>query len=290
LEARMRLQRLADRIPNPITYVNTELKYEFMNATFTEWTGVPPEKMIGKTPREARGAALGGTFESLIKRALDGEEVSMERKATLADGRVRWVRNTFAPDYGDDGKVVGCYNVSFDVHDIKLKEEALRRDAETDALTSALSRRAFFAELDRMLAACDGAAISLLFIDLDGFKAINDEFGHAAGDKLLASVVTAMRGAVDAHDLVCRLGGDEFVVVTRIASRNAVTAVTKRLIDAIEAVPASLGFKQVLSASIGVAQTISRTGSHNSDELVRQADRAMYRAKRDGGARSYFAE
>jgi diguanylate cyclase (GGDEF)-like protein/PAS domain S-box-containing protein len=290
LEARMRLQRLADRIPNPITYVGTDLKYEFVNASFTEWTGIAAEKMIGKTPREARGAALGSMFESLIKRALEGKEVSMERKATLADGRVRWIRNVFSPDFGDDGKIVGCYNVSFDVHDIKLNEEALRRDADSDALTSALSRRAFFVELDRMLAACDGAAISLLFIDLDGFKTINDEYGHASGDKLLTAAVRAMRDAMQAQDVVGRLGGDEFVVITRIASRSAVMTLTRRVIDAIERVPGSLGLQKKLSASIGIAQTISRAGASNSDELVRLADRAMYRAKREGGAQCFFSD
>lgn len=290
LEARMRLQRLANRIPNPITYVNTEMRYEFMNDTFTEWTGVTPEMMIGKTPREARGESLGSLFEVQIRRALSGEEVSMERRVTLANGRIRWIRNVFAPDRDDDGKIVGCYNVSFDVNDIKLKEEALRRDAESDVLTGALSRRAFFTTLERTLAACDGAFITLLFIDLDGFKAINDEFGHDAGDRLLAEAVAALREVVDENDVVGRLGGDEFVVITRIAARGAVTALTRRIVDAIENVPVTLGLSHRMSASIGVAQTISRLGACSSDELVRQADSAMYRAKREGGGRASFAD
>lgn len=293
LESRMRLQRLANRIPNPITYLNTEMRYEFMNEAFREWTGMHPEQVIGKTPKEARGVTLGGLFESYIKRALSGEEVSMERKVAFADGRTRWVRNVFAPDYDDEGKVVGCYNVSFDVHDSKLKEEALRRDVESDVLTGALSRRAFFAKLEQHLAACDGAAITLLFIDLDGFKAINDAHGHATGDQLLAEVAAAMRQAIDADATsasIGRLGGDEFVVMTRVASRAAVTKMTRDVIAAIESVPPGLGLGQKLSASIGVSQTISRSGSPSSDQLIRQADQAMYSAKRDGGGRAVFAD
>jgi diguanylate cyclase (GGDEF)-like protein/PAS domain S-box-containing protein len=290
MEARLRLQRLADGIPNPITYVGTDLRYQFMNATFTEWLGIPAKDMLGRTPTEVRGPALGGVFEDLIRKALAGEEASIEREVMLADGRQRWVKTLFTPDYDDAGHVIGCYNVSFDVHETKLLEATLQAAADHDWLTGALSRRAFFAELDRILALNNGSAVSLLFADLDGFKSINDQLGHAAGDALLVRVHECLRQCTDPKDLIGRFGGDEFVVLTRAATRKSVESLAQKIISSIESVAISEGSALKISASIGVAQSLCDARAPSSDELVKRADSAMYEAKRGGGGRMKFAD
>jgi diguanylate cyclase (GGDEF)-like protein/PAS domain S-box-containing protein len=289
MEARLRLQRLADRIPNPITYVGTDLRYQFMNAAFTQWLGIPAKDMLGRTPIEVRGPALGGVFEDLMRKALAGEEASIEREATLADGRQRWVKTLFTPDYDDAGQVIGCYNVSFDVHEAKLLEATLQAAADHDWLTAALSRRAFFAELDRILPLNNGSAVSLLFADLDGFKAINDQLGHAAGDALLVHVHECVRQCTDPKDLIGRFGGDEFVVLTRAATRKSVEALAQKIITSIESIVISDHNALRISVSIGIAQTLCGTHAPSSDGLVKRADSAMYEAKREGGGRLKFA-
>jgi diguanylate cyclase (GGDEF)-like protein/PAS domain S-box-containing protein len=289
MEARLRLQRLADRIPNPITYLGSDLRYQFMNATFTQWTGISPDQMIGKTPSEVRGKTLGGVFEDLIQQALKGEEAAIERKATLADGRERWIKTVFTPDYDDEGHVVGCYNVSFDVHEAKLLEASLQAAADHDSLTGALSRRAFFAELDRALSTDNGTAVSLLFADLDGFKAFNDKLGHAGGDALLITAFERLRACADARDVIGRFGGDEFVILTRTATRTHVEALACKIIASMEAISIDGHADLRLSVSIGATQALCKSDAPSSDEMVKQADHAMYQAKREGGARLRFA-
>jgi diguanylate cyclase (GGDEF)-like protein/PAS domain S-box-containing protein len=290
MEGRLRLQRLADRIPNPITYIGTDSRYQFLNAAFTAWTGITAAQMTGRTVTEVRGATLGGVFQSLIDRALAGEEGSIERVATLASGESRWVKTVFTPDFNHQGKIVGCYNVSFDIHETKLLQQSLQDVADRDPLTHVLTRRAFFASLERKLALADSAVVSLFFADLDGFKAINDRLGHAAGDRVLIETVATLSQCLEASDFMGRLGGDEFVVVTSANTQAAAQAFAQKMIEAVAAVWIIDAPDLKLSVSVGIAMTISRPGAPSSDELVRRADHAMYAAKRDGGGRLRFEQ
>ncbi|TAG77648.1 MAG: PAS domain S-box protein, partial [Betaproteobacteria bacterium] len=212
-EARLRLQRLADQVPNPVTYVGLDMRYVFMNTAFTAWTGITREQMIGRTPREVRGEELGKTFERSIRSALSGIATESERCATLVGGRVRWVKTIFSPDFDDHGRVVGCYNVSFDVHESKLREESLRLAATEDPLTGLLTRRALFERLDEALQQSEVLSVAVFFVDLDGFKAVNDDLGHAMGDVVLVQAANALSRGVRSLDIVGRFGGDEFLVV-----------------------------------------------------------------------------
>lgn len=124
--------------------------------------------------------------------------------------------------------------------------------------------------------------MAILFIDLDGFKAVNDSLGHAAGDRVLLEVAARMRGAVRKSDYVARLGGDEFVILlVDVPSRNSIVSVTKGLLNSI-AQPILLehGRKASVSASIGVS--IYNGEDRGFPELVQEADAAMYEAKRRG--------
>jgi diguanylate cyclase (GGDEF)-like protein/PAS domain S-box-containing protein len=289
MEARFRLQRLADRIPNPITYLGTDARYQFANAAFVQWTGIPVNAMIGRTVVGVRGAALGGVFQSLIDQALGGEEVSIERVATLADGSERWVKTVITPDFDESGRIVGCYNVSFDVHETKLLEQSLQSAADVDTLTGALTRRAFFAALDRMLEQADNTVICVFFADLDGFKAINDKLGHAEGDSVLSEAVARIRSCTAVGDIIGRLGGDEIVVVTRATTQSIAREFAEKVIASVSSIALVNAPELQLTVSIGVVMTICRAGSQTSDELLNRADRAMYEAKREGGGRLRFA-
>jgi diguanylate cyclase (GGDEF)-like protein/PAS domain S-box-containing protein len=291
VDAERRLQRFADRIPNPVTYLGLDSRYQFVNRALEQWTGVSAKDMLGKTPVETRGPALGGYFQSYIDRALNGEELHMERLATLVDGQSRWVRNHFAPDRDENGRIVGCYNVTFDIQEIKLAEQALTRAANCDSLTQTLTRYAFFRELDARLQAADATLLTLMFIDLDGFKKVNDTHGHAAGDALLVDVVSRMRTVLDADDEFARFGGDEFVVLTHCVSRDAAQRLAKKLLAAAEGARLLRAPETAVSASIGVTLRISQhPDPADGETLVREADQAMYIAKRAGGGQIRFFE
>ena len=172
---------------------------------------------------------------------------------------------------------------------LEAQKAELEKVALHDPLT-ALPNRALFRELTRAAVAAaqrDGGRLALLFIDLDRFKAVNDTWGHAAGDALLVAVAERLRGAVRAADVVCRHSGDEFTVLLRDASEwSEVAATADRLLKEIEK-PVALGSgKAGVSASVGVALFPDDATDHET--LVRHADTAMYAAKSLGGARSSF--
>ncbi|NJC72706.1 GGDEF domain-containing protein [Planosporangium thailandense] len=147
--------------------------------------------------------------------------------------------------------------------------------AHLDALTGLPNRRAFMAELTEAVADRPGA---LLFIDLDGFKDVNDSFGHAAGDDLLAAVADRLRGCVRSDDLVARLGGDEFVILSRqVEDEAGLFRLAERVREAFTEPVVVAG--TAIPARLSVDGTLYRAGERTEDVLHR-ADSAMYRAKR----------
>jgi diguanylate cyclase (GGDEF)-like protein len=191
---------------------------------------------------------------------------------------------------GDDGDLF-----SFHAHDITELREALDRiaaQATRDPLTGLPNRTLLDEHLPAALSRArrSGGIVSVLFVDLDGFKAVNDTLGHEAGDVLLVAVAGRLRAAVRETDLVARLGGDEFVLVLEGLRRPAdVTIVAKRVVDAIsEPVPLP-GTLASVTASVGFALG---DGDAFADSLIRQADAAMYAVKVAGkrGIRAYDDE
>ncbi len=173
----------------------------------------------------------------------------------------------------------------------KLEAQAaeLQKIALHDALTG-LPNRVLFSELTQGAVAAaqrDGTRLALLFIDVDRFKAINDSLGHAAGDLVLQTFATRLRGAVRNADVVCRHSGDEFTVLLRnFDSWEEVAASADRLLKESELPIAIEGRDVAVSASIGIALFPDDAQDH--EELVRHADAAMYDAKQLGRARCSF--
>jgi diguanylate cyclase (GGDEF)-like protein/PAS domain S-box-containing protein len=290
--AEQRLQRFGDRVPNPVTYIDADLRYRFVNLAFEDWTGFKASEMIGRTPREIRGEKIAAVFEPYVLRALSGEACTFERLATSVRGETRWMRTLFSPDRDDSGRIVGCYNVSFDVHRAKLAEQTLERAVNIDSLTQALSRNALFREVERRLHL--GEATAILFVDLDGFKGVNDTLGHADGDQLLRRAVLAIREHLSPRDAVGRLGGDEFVAVTSVVVRSELQQLGETIVEAINALRLPANPSLSVSASVGVAIASSLEDKSSpmvrSDALVRDADHAMYAAKRSGRGQVRFSE
>ncbi|HEY3923919.1 MAG TPA: EAL domain-containing protein [Acidothermaceae bacterium] len=216
----------------------------------------------------------------------------------------RRVRTAIAAPVHESGKVIGSLVVGscdetreFSDHDeatlLAFAEHASLAvtDANTleamyrafhDSLTGLASRALFLDRLHHGLlqAVRTRTNLTLLFIDLDHFKTVNDTLGHSAGDDLLITVAERLRHCLRASDTAARFGGDEFVVLLHATSADSATVVAGRIIDAIGA-PIIVGGREVfVGASIGVAA--SDWGTVSADELLRNADVAMYRAKRAG--------
>jgi len=154
--------------------------------------------------------------------------------------------------------------------------------AEHDALTELANRSFFMRRLDAALERCRGgnSRVAVLFCDLDGFKRVNDWFGHAAGDALLVDVATTLSAAVGPGDIVARLGGDEFgILVESVASDDDLESLSESVLRAVDRRYEFGGRFVTISTSIGVAFS---DGAHSGDQLIRNADIAMYEAKEAG--------
>jgi diguanylate cyclase (GGDEF)-like protein len=169
--------------------------------------------------------------------------------------------------------------------------QRLEDEATHDVLTGLANRRHLTAWLEQSvaLAARGGASVAVLFIDLDGFKRVNDVCGHEAGDKLLQSVSEAFKNTLRQSDLLCRLGGDEFAVIAiDAAGRDALQLVGQRLIDAVVALPRLDKLPEhVVGASVGIA--MHPADGDTAGKLLDAADHAMYAAKQAGKRRVRFA-
>jgi diguanylate cyclase (GGDEF)-like protein len=160
-------------------------------------------------------------------------------------------------------------------------EQALKYEATHDSLTGLLNRKECITQLSAALAS--GARCSVLFCDLDRFKAVNDRFGHAHGDQLLVEVARRLRNSAHGKELVCRFGGDEFVVLFRDRTPNQINSTEQRILEALSSPIPLSGELITIGASTGIAHA---TGGADATELITQADHAMYVAKAGGASRS----
>jgi diguanylate cyclase len=163
---------------------------------------------------------------------------------------------------------------------LKEREATAQRLADRDDLTGLYNRRRMLELLDSAIseAAQLRQCVGLLFIDLNGFKGVNDEYGHAAGDKILIAAAMRITARVRTGDFVCRYGGDEFVVILpNVPDASAVTRVADTVRDRVALPYWIQGQEQHLTAAIGES-TYPHCGS-NAEELLHRADQAMYRLK-----------
>ncbi len=219
-----------------------------------------------------------------MTRALGGEQVRNLEVVLVNETARRTVLSNARPILDEDGKALGAVLALHDVTGMKLAEAALRRQALRDPLTDLPNRLLLIDRLEHAMARDDRdrRLLALLYIDLDGFKNVNDTLGHAMGDVVLGEVATRLREAVRSSDTVARLGGDEFAVLVEDASEGELTGLPERLLARLCA-PLDVGDRHlVITASLGVATS---TTAATASDLLRNADLAMYAAKAAGRAR-----
>ena len=187
-----------------------------------------------------------------------------------------------------DGKPSGAVIAFRDITERKAFEDELHHHAFYDSLTSLANRRLLVERLDHALqrSALDRKTHALIFVDVDRFKSINDSLGHVIGDEFLVAIGARMKGVVRSHDLLARFGGDEFVVLLEDVAGADVAVRAARRICAVFKQPIVLrnGYEVVASVSVGIA--LSEPGK-SADDILRDADVAMYDAKARGGGGIY---
>lgn len=211
------------------------------------------------------------------------EGFDIEYRVTLPSGSVRWVHTIAKPAVDDKGHATLINGTVMDITERKCAEEQVRQLAHFDALTELPNRNLLIELLRHALSRTQRchAPLALLFIDLDGFKKVNDTLGHEAGDFVLATFAQRLRACLRKSDTAARLGGDEFVVLVEdYDSSFNVSAIAERVLTAASTPFRFRNHEFVLSASVGVA-THPWAGT-SVDALIKNADLAMYSAKQAG--------
>jgi diguanylate cyclase (GGDEF)-like protein/PAS domain S-box-containing protein len=280
-----RLDRFTENIPYPLTYVDRDFAIRFVNKAYLEVTSETSENLLGKHIGKVRGAQRWAEHEPYFQRAMQGKTVQYTRLVKTLPQGPRWMRTSYVPDLDEDGQVLGLYTVTIDVHELTVAQEKLKRRVERDALTDVLSRRTMMDHIEAALAEPDRTPVALYFVDLDGFKAVNDRLGHREGDALLVAVGAALQGAVRAEDAVGRFGGDEFLVLAPVRDADGAHALALHMLAAVRGVVGSGPLAGVVSASIGYA--LAPGDARHPLNLLQLADDAMYAAKRDGKNRAH---
>ncbi|MBF6907330.1 sensor domain-containing diguanylate cyclase, partial [Acinetobacter baumannii] len=214
-----------------------------------------------------------------------------EYRQITKQGEWKWVLSRgVVVAWNERGRPAAIVGTTSDITARKEAEEQAWRNAHMDTLTGLPNRRLLRDRLEAEIhkAQRSRESLALLFIDLDGFKQVNDLLGHDAGDVLLGEVARRLKGCVRESDIVARLGGDEFtVVLTGLDEADHIEFVCEKILVTLAA-PFRLGNERAyVTASIGVA--VSPSDADSADVLMRKADQAMYVAKQAGKNQfSYF--
>jgi diguanylate cyclase (GGDEF)-like protein/PAS domain S-box-containing protein len=279
-----------DSISEGIMIIGADETVVSVNSAFTDITGYAAEEMMGRVPRVLDAAHHEPAEFEAMRTALESTshwegEVWERRK----DGESYMAWQSISMIRGADGKAARYVSVFSDNTARWKTNERTKHLALHDPLTGLPNRRLLLERLDQSMARAqrEGRHLALFFVDLDGFKSINDQWGHAAGDEVLKFVANTLLDTLRTTDTVARLGGDEFVLLLENpANQEEVANLAERVIAAIQLPPSLQQTDSRIGASIGIAML----GAHAKSvgQLMKSADSAMYAAKAAGKSRFLF--
>lgn len=287
------LSRTVEQSPVAVIITDPDGTIEYINPAFTRLMGYTLDDAAGDTPNMLKSGEHADEFyREMWETVLRGEKWRGEICNTTKQGGLVWVMASISPIHDKDGAVTHFVSIQEDISELKKKEEEIRRVAMHDALTELPNRILFMDRLTVALATAERQSCStaLLFIDLDRFKPVNDEYGHRVGDLLLIEAAARLRKCLRSMDTAARLGGDEFVILLQcVTSVEAVDSVATRVAESL-AEPYDLeeGIRVTVGASVGIS--LHPQDGSDPDSLIRHADAAMYLAKKSSGRVKYYSQ
>ncbi|MDG3085649.1 GGDEF domain-containing protein [Vibrio hannami] len=281
---------------------------EDINPAQTKLLKLPPNKIINQKLRNFMGEELAKSLQAKYMNCLRrNAPISYYEGFLGADGEYRYFNTMLIPitDEADGSKrvfglardVTDLSNAQTELEELNRKLEKtvknrtkklaqsnvlLQEQAFTDQLTGIGNRRYFFENVERLLENIDSEMdSSLLYLDLDLFKSINDRYGHMVGDKVLIQFAQNLKKTIRTSDILCRFGGEEFVIFLPMTDKYGALQLARKILLSVSKTPLIIEDTAIsITTSIGVASAHSQKGS--LDSLIINADKALYHAKRNG--------
>ncbi len=281
-EAVARFEALVRNTSDVILVTGPDRVIRYVGGPVRDGFGHEPEALVGRPLVDLVGEP---DREKLIRvlsevSASAGRPTRSEWRFRCADGSLRWVE-AILTNLEHDPHVRGLVLSLRDVEERKRKEARWQRQALYDELTDLANRRHFMQRIAEELQRVrqQGGSVAVGWVDLDGFKRVNDTLGHGAGDKLLTELAARLRAVVRGGDIVSRLGGDEFGLLLRNVEEAQLHQIAARLLRTLTE-PVEID-GQIVSVGASVGFAVSTTGEEDPEALLEEADRAMYRSKRE---------
>lgn len=263
----------------------------YVNPAAIAKTGYLKEELIGQTPRILRsGEAPIEQMASLWQSISAGKPWKGEFHNRKKSGEFFWEIASIAPVKQRGGKISHFVAVKEDITGLKEAKARIQHLADHDMLTGLATRKLFMQNLVVEIAKAkeNSTKVAVLFIDLDGFKSVNDSYGHNLGDQLLKHTAKRLSACLRDTDQVARIGGDEFLVLhTNFRDNKSIATATQRIGEAISTPFDIDGIQVNITASIGIS--VYPDHGDDMEEMVKRADQAMYKVKRQGKNNYVFA-
>lgn len=287
------LYQAIEQSPVSVMITDADANIEYVNSAFEQITGYLSTEVLGQNPRKLKsGKTHPKLYQEMWQTITSGKAWQGEMMNRKKNGELYWENVHITPVIFDAGTISNYLAVKEDITLRKQQEAKILHQAHFDALTNLPNR---FLSLDRLSQLINEAQrnnkfVTVLFIDLDDFKKINDTLGHDTGDKLLIEAAARLRNGVRDGDTVGRLGGDEFIVL--LGGLSCVTdarPVVENLLSKFRDAFRIDGRELMLTASVGIS--VYPNDGDSSSELLRNADSAMYHSKGEGrNTYTYFTD
>ena len=277
--------------PDPIYVLDLEGRFIYANKATADLFALRPEAIIGKSTFDL-GFPFASDFQRNVKKVIEDQSTYRgELVHTFASGQGERFEYLLAPVLDEHRNTEATVCIFRDVTERAIAEEKIWHNAHHDPLTGLPNRRLFLDRLEQEVkhAKRSCATLAVLFMDLDGFKEVNDSLGHEAGDRVLCDVSGRLAGCVREDDTVARMGGDEFtIILTGAKQHRDVELVARTIVEALAAPFQTAQYPVQISVSIGVS--FYPRDASSPVALLEAADKAMYDAKDSALNRVRFYE
>ncbi|MCW9027072.1 MAG: sensor domain-containing diguanylate cyclase, partial [Thiovulaceae bacterium] len=295
-ESENRFRNLLESSHNWVWEVDVEGKYTYISKQIEEILGYKAEEIIGRTPFDLMPKNEARKLQRIFRQIIENEKeiINIENINIHKDGHEVVLLTNGTPFFNSVGQLLGFRGIDRDITDEKNKQKEIEHLAYYDLLTGLANRKTISMRIDEEIsyAKRNDIVSALIYMDLDGFKFINDSLGHNHGDKVLQIIAHRLKECIRNFDVASRIGGDEFIILVRGKGKdyNKCKLFLKGLIQRIiSAINRPLEINNEIShvgVSIGVA-FIPKDGD-DADDIIKRADSAMYKAKNMGKNRAVF--